>query len=110
MFNSSLCSEPNRADSFNMNPHKWLLVNFDCSTLWIKDASFVVDAFNVNPVYLRHDMQGKVPDYRHWQIPLGRRFRSLKMWFVFRSYGVKGLQEHIRKQVGPAFAFVNPYD
>ena len=85
------------ADSFDMNPHKWLLVNFDCSTLWIKDASYVVDSFNVNPVYLRHDMQGKVPDYRHWQIPLGRRFRSLKMWFVFRSFGVRGLETHIRK-------------
>lgn len=93
------------ADSFNMNPHKWLLVNFDCSTLWIKDASHVVDAFNVNPVYLRHEMQGKVPDYRHWQIPLGRRFRSLKMWFVFRSFGQKGLQTHIRKQVSLAKEF-----
>lgn len=86
-------------DSFNMNPHKWLLVNFDCSTLWLKDASYVVDAFNVNPVYLQHEMQGKVPDYRHWQIPLGRRFRSLKMWFVFRTYGVKGLRQHIRKVI-----------
>ena len=85
------------ADSFNMNPHKWLLVNFDCSTLWFKDASHVVDSFSVDPVYLKHEMQGKVPDYRHWQIPLGRRFRSLKMWFVFRTYGVKGLRQHIRK-------------
>ena len=93
------------ADSFNMNPHKWLLVNFDCSTLWIKDASHVVDSFNVNPVYLRHEMQGKVPDYRHWQIPLGRRFRSLKMWFVFRTYGQKGLQAYIRKHVALAKEF-----
>ena len=85
------------ADSFNMNPHKWLLVNFDCSTLWFKDASHVVDSFSVDPVYFKHEMQGKVPDYRHWQIPLGRRFRSLKMWFVFRTYGVKGLRQHIRK-------------
>lgn len=85
------------ADSFSMNPHKWLLVNFDCSAVWFKDASNVVDSFSVNPVYLQHEMQGKVPDYRHWQIPLGRRFRSLKMWFVFRTYGVKGLRQHIRK-------------
>ena len=93
------------ADSFNTNPHKWLLVNFDCSTLWIKDASHLVDAFSVNPVYLRHEMQGKIPDYRHWQIPLGRRFRSLKMWFVFRSYGLKGLQRYIRKHVALAKEF-----
>jgi aromatic-L-amino-acid decarboxylase len=93
------------ADSFNTNPHKWLLVNFDCSTLWIKNRDYVVDAFNVNPVYLRHDKQGQIPDYRHWQIPLGRRFRSLKMWFVFRLYGVKGLQAHIRKQVDLAHEF-----
>jgi aromatic-L-amino-acid decarboxylase len=85
------------ADSVDTNPHKWLLVNFDCSTLWIRDASYLVDSFNVNPVYLRHEMQGRVPDYRHWQIPLGRRFRSLKMWFVFRSYGIRGLQAYIRK-------------
>ena len=91
--------------SFSMNPHKWLLVNFDCSALWIKDASCLVDAFNVNPVYLRHEMQGKVPDYRHWQIPLGRRFRSLKMWFVFRSFGVTGLQAYIRKHVALAKLF-----
>lgn len=93
------------ADSFNTNPHKWLLVNFDCSTLWIKDASHLVDAFSVNPVYLRHEMQGKIPDYRHWQIPLGRRFRSLKMWFVFRTFGLKGLQRYIRKHVALAKEF-----
>lgn len=92
-------------DSFNMNPHKWLLVNFDCSTLWIRDARHVVDAFNVNPVYLQHEMQGKVPDFRHWQVPLGRRFRSLKMWFVFRTYGLEGLQSYIRKHVALAKEF-----
>ncbi|KAI1297692.1 Aromatic-L-amino-acid decarboxylase [Halotydeus destructor] len=100
-----LAAGVHRADSFNTNPHKWLLVNFDCSTLWLKDPSHVVNAFNVNPVYLRHEVQGQIPDYRHWQIPLGRRFRSLKMWFVFRLYGVKGLQEHIRKQIALARKF-----
>ena len=93
------------ADSIDCNPHKWLLVNFDCSTLWIRDASYVVDSFNVDPVYLKHEMQGKIPDYRHWQIPLGRRFRSLKMWFVFRSFGVTGLQAYIRKHVSLAKYF-----
>jgi len=93
------------ADSFNFNPHKWLLVNFDCSAMWFKDTTYVVDAFNVDPLYLQHDHQGKVPDYRHWQIPLGRRFRSLKLWFVMRMFGVKGIQEHIRKHITLAHQF-----
>lgn len=57
------------ADSFNFNPHKWMLVNFDCSTMWLKDPNWVVNAFNVDPLYLKHDQQGSAPDYRHWQIP-----------------------------------------
>ncbi|ELU12210.1 hypothetical protein CAPTEDRAFT_158583 [Capitella teleta] len=93
------------ADSFNFNPHKWMLVNFDCSAMWFKDSSDVVDAFNVDPLYLKHENQGAVPDYRHWQIPLGRRFRSLKIWFVLRLYGVKGIQDHIRKHVRLAHEF-----
>ncbi|KAK2142653.1 hypothetical protein LSH36_928g00004 [Paralvinella palmiformis] len=93
------------ADSFNFNPHKWLLVNFDCSAMWFKDSGHVVNAFNVDPLYLRHEHEGKVPDYRHWHIPLGRRFRSLKLWFVMRLYGIKGLQQHIRKHVSLAKQF-----
>ncbi|XP_063223026.1 aromatic-L-amino-acid decarboxylase-like isoform X1 [Bacillus rossius redtenbacheri] len=93
------------ADSFNFNPHKWMLVNFDCSAMWLKDPNDVVNAFNVDPLYLKHDQQGAAPDYRHWQIPLGRRFRSLKLWFVLRLYGVQGLQSHIRKQVDLAKQF-----
>lgn len=101
--NSFVCAE-NRAslrgiefaDSFDVNPHKWLQINFDCSTFFIKDSRLLVDAFNVDPLYLKHDKQGQIPDYRHWQIPLGRRFRSLKVWFVIRSLGVAGLQEYIR--------------
>lgn len=93
------------AESFNFNPHKWMLVNFDCSAMWLKDPSWVVNAFNVDPLYLKHDMQGSAPDYRHWQIPLGRRFRSLKLWFVLRLYGVANLQGHIRKQIGLAHYF-----
>lgn len=94
-----------RADSFNFNPHKWMLVNFDCSAMWLKDPSDVVDAFNVDPLYLKHDQQGSAPDYRHWQIPLGRRFRALKLWFVLRLYGVSNLQAHIRRQVALAKEF-----
>ncbi|KAM7420385.1 hypothetical protein PAMA_014892 [Pampus argenteus] len=95
------------ADSFNFNPHKWLLVNFDCSTMWVKKRSDMIGAFKIEPLYLKHENQesGLVTDYRHWQIPLGRRFRSLKMWFVFRMYGLQGLQAHIRKQVGLAKEF-----
>uniref|UniRef100_A0A7N4NMV6 Aromatic-L-amino-acid decarboxylase n=1 Tax=Sarcophilus harrisii TaxID=9305 RepID=A0A7N4NMV6_SARHA len=89
------------ADSYNFNPHKWLLVNFDCSAMWVKKRADLIGAFKLDPVYLQHHNQesGLVTDYRHWQIPLGRRFRSLKMWFVFRMYGVKKLQEYIRKHV-----------
>lgn len=94
-----------RADSFNFNPHKWMLVNFDCSAMWLKDPSWLVDAFNVDPLYLKHEQQGAVPDYRHWQIPLGRRFRSLKLWFVLRLYGIENLQSFIRKHVQLAHYF-----
>uniref|UniRef100_A0A2K5ULX8 Aromatic-L-amino-acid decarboxylase n=1 Tax=Macaca fascicularis TaxID=9541 RepID=A0A2K5ULX8_MACFA len=90
------------ADSFNFNPHKWLLVNFDCSAMWVKKRSDLTGAFRLDPTYLKHSHQDSGPfhvSFQHWQIPLGRRFRSLKMWFVFRMYGVKGLQAYIRKHV-----------
>nr|CAA69668.1 Dopa decarboxylase [Ceratitis capitata] len=95
------------ADSFNFNPHKWMRVNFDCSAMWLKDPSWVVNAFNADPLYLypKHDMQGSAPDYRHWQIPLGRRFRALKLWFVLRLYGVENLQAHIRRHCNFAKQF-----
>ena len=95
------------AESFNFNPHKWMLVNFDCSAMWVRDSASIVDAFNVDPVYLKHSHQGEIPDYRHWHIPLGRRFRSLKLWFVMRLYGVEGLQKHIRTQVELARQFAD---
>uniref|UniRef100_A0A8D1D4I0 Aromatic-L-amino-acid decarboxylase n=2 Tax=Sus scrofa TaxID=9823 RepID=A0A8D1D4I0_PIG len=94
------------ADSFNFNPHKWLLVNFDCSAMWVKRRTDLTGAFKLDPVYLKHSHQGSGECWPqglrllpHWQLPLGRRFRSLKMWFVFRMYGVKGLQAYIRKHV-----------
>ncbi|XP_069586441.1 aromatic-L-amino-acid decarboxylase [Ranitomeya imitator] len=96
------------ADSFNFNPHKWMLVNFDCSAFWVKKRSDLIGAFKLDPVYLQYDQQesGLVTDYRHWQIPLGRRFRSLKLWFVLRMYGVKGLQDYIRKHIRLAQEFM----
>ncbi|KAJ3471954.1 hypothetical protein MRS44_002053 [Fusarium solani] len=90
-----------RFHSFNMNLHKWLLTNFDCSVTFVQKRSYYIDAFSMTPPYLRNNYSesGLVTDYRDWQIPLGRRFRSLKVWFVIRTFGVKGLQEHIRKGI-----------
>ncbi|XP_033116011.1 aromatic-L-amino-acid decarboxylase-like [Anneissia japonica] len=93
------------ATSFNFNPHKMMRVNFDCSALWVKDEADIVHAFHVDPFYLKHKHQGVVKDYRHWQIPLGRRFRSLKLWFVLRMFGIERLQDHVRKQVQLAHEF-----
>ncbi|PIO64939.1 pyridoxal-dependent decarboxylase domain protein, partial [Teladorsagia circumcincta] len=85
------------AMSFNTNPNKWMLVNFDCSTMWVKDRFKLTQALVVDPLYLQHSWMDKSIDYRHWGIPLSRRFRSLKLWFVIRSYGVEGLQNYIRE-------------
>ena len=93
------------ADSFNFNPHKLLLVNFDCSAMWVKDRDAIEDAFQVNPLYLKQNKHGQMPEYRHWQIPLERRFRSLKLWFVLRLYGQEGLRDHIRNHVKMAHEF-----
>ncbi|CAK1548802.1 unnamed protein product [Leptosia nina] len=152
------------ADSFAFNPSKWLMVNFDCTAMWVKDSTALHRTFNVNPIYLRHENSGKAIDYMvgtqtantkrriikshefdngdlyagenvddenlhgynkmasgcgqqiqienpnkkellHWQIPLSRRFRALKLWFVLRNYGVIGLQKHIRESVRLAQKF-----
>ncbi|XP_049279524.1 aromatic-L-amino-acid decarboxylase-like [Anopheles funestus] len=82
-----------------------MLVNFDCSAMWLKEPYWIVNALNVDPLYLKHDMQGSAPDYCNWQIPLGRRFRALKLWFVLRLYGVDNLQAHIRRHCGFAKQF-----
>jgi aromatic-L-amino-acid decarboxylase len=90
-----------RADSFCMNPHKWLFTNFDCDCFWVADRASLIGALSVLPEYLRNaaSESGAVVDYRDWQVPLGRRFRSLKLWFVLRSYGVEGLRHHIREHI-----------
>ncbi|GAB1600334.1 aromatic-L-amino-acid decarboxylase-like [Argonauta hians] len=93
------------AESFNFNPHKWLQVNFDCSAMWVKDSKMISQAFSVDPVYLKHENEGIMPDYRHWHIPLGRRFRALKLWFVLRLYGIKKLQDIIRRDIQLALEF-----
>lgn len=91
----------NHFHSFDMNMHKWLLTNFDASCLFIKRRKHLIDALSISRSYLQNSYtdKGLVTDYRDWQIPLGRRFRALKIWFVLRTYGVSGLRAHIRKHV-----------
>ena len=95
------------ADSYCFNPHKWLLTNFDCSALYVADRRWLVNALSITPEYLRNTASdsGAVIDYRDWQIPLGRRFRALKLWFVLRRFGLEGLRRHIRQQVTMATQF-----
>jgi aromatic-L-amino-acid decarboxylase len=87
------------ADSFVFNPHKWLLVNFDCSAYFVRDREALLRTFQVTPEYLRTDQDRDVVNFRDWGIQLGRRFRALKLWFVIRSYGVEGLRAMIRRHV-----------
>lgn len=93
-------------DSFDFNPHKWMLVNFDCSAMWVKNGYDIINTFDVQRIYL-DDIKTtiKIPDYRHWQMPLGRRFRALKLWTVLRIYGAEGLRTHIRNQISLAQHF-----
>lgn len=95
------------ADSLCFNPHKWLLTTFDCGCLWVADRLSLPRALSVSPEYLRNPASdaGAVIDFRDWQIPLGRRFRALKLWFVIRAYGRDGLREHIRRHVRLAQLF-----
>ena len=88
-----------RADSFVFNPHKWLFTNFDCSAFYVQDPAALVQTFEILPEFLKTRQDSSVTNYRDWGIPLGRRFRALKLWFVIRSYGVVGLQRLIRSHV-----------
>jgi aromatic-L-amino-acid/L-tryptophan decarboxylase len=95
------------ADSFCFNPHKWLFTNFDCDCFWVADRRHLINTFSILPEYLRNQAteSGEVFDYRDWHIQLGRRFRSLKLWFVIRHYGEEGLQNLIRNHVEMARKF-----
>lgn len=97
------------ADSYCFNPHKWMFTNFDCDCFYVADRKALIQTLSVLPEYLRNKAteSGAVTDYRDWQIPLGRRFRSLKLWFVLRYYGIEGLQFHIREHVCLAQQFAN---
>ena len=96
-----------RADSVCFNPHKWLLTNFDCDCFFTRDRASLIDSLSVTPEYLRNAASdaGAVIDYRDWGVPLGRRFRALKLWLVIRHYGVEGLRAHIREHVRLAAIF-----
>jgi aromatic-L-amino-acid/L-tryptophan decarboxylase len=95
------------ANSYCFNPHKWMFTNFDCDCFYVADRKALIQALSVLPEYLRNQAteSGAVIDYRDWQIPLGRRFRSLKLWFVLRHYGIEGLQFHIREHIRLAQGF-----
>ncbi|MFE9207540.1 pyridoxal-dependent decarboxylase [Micromonospora sp. NPDC007230] len=95
------------ADSYCFDPHKWLLTGFDCDAFWVADRGELIEALTVMPEFLRNAAteSGAVIDYRDWQVPLGRRFRALKLWFVLRWYGVEGLRAHIRSGVALADRF-----
>lgn len=89
------------ADSYCFDPHKWMFTNVDCSCLYVADRKVLIQTLSVLPEYLKNNAtaSGAVIDYRDWHIPLGRRFRSLKLWFVIRHYGIEGLRFHLRRHV-----------
>ncbi len=86
-------------DSLVFNPHKWMFTNFDCSAYFVKDAGTLIKTFEILPEYLKTRTRGKVNDYRDWGVPLGRRFRALKLWSVIRTYGTEGLQNKLREHI-----------
>ena len=92
------------ADSFCTDAHKWLMTAFDASLLWVRDAAALPAALSITPEYLRDSAtdSGAVVDYRDWQVPLGRRFRALKLWAVVHGFGLEGLRAHLRAHVALA--------
>jgi aromatic-L-amino-acid decarboxylase len=96
------------ADSYCFDAHKWMFTNFDCTCFYVADRETLTHSLSVVPEYLRNQAteSGSVFDYRDWHVPLGRRFRALKLWFVIQHYGVEGLQFHIRRHVELAQKFL----
>jgi aromatic-L-amino-acid decarboxylase len=90
------------ADSLVVNPHKWLGVSFDCSTYFVRDPDLLVQVMSTSPSYLKTAADGQVKNYRDWGIPLGRRMRAMKLWFVIRDQGVAGLQQRLRRDLDHA--------
>lgn len=87
------------ADSFVFNPHKWMFTNFDASAYFVKDKEALIKTFSITPEYLRTKEDNQVNNYRDWGVPLGRRFRALKLWFVIRNYGLEGLKKKIAEHI-----------
>ena len=90
------------ADSLIVNPHKWLGAVFDCSLYFVRDPEHLVRVMSTNPSYLQTAADGRVKNYRDWGLPLGRRFRALKLWFLIREQGVDGLQARLRRDIANA--------
>jgi aromatic-L-amino-acid decarboxylase len=90
------------ADSIVLNPHKWLGTAFDCSVYYVRDPQHLVRVMSTNPSYLQSSADGQVKNYRDWGLPLGRRFRALKLWFLIREQGVAGLQARLRRDLANA--------
>ena len=90
------------ADSLVLNPHKWLGAAFDCTVYYVRDPQHLVRVMSTNPSYLQSAVDGRVKNYRDWGIPLGRRFRALKLWFLIREQGVSGLQARLRRDLDNA--------
>jgi aromatic-L-amino-acid decarboxylase len=89
-------------DSLVMNPHKWLLTNFDCSAHFVREPEALIRTLEILPEFLKTRERGQVDDYRDWSVQLGRRFRALKLWFVIRSYGGAGLRDFVRGHIALA--------
>ena len=87
------------ADSFVFNPHKWMFTNFDCTAYFVKDKQTLLNTFEILPEYLKTKVDVSVNNYRDWGIPLGRRFRALKLWFVIRNFGVEGIKKKISEHI-----------
>jgi aromatic-L-amino-acid decarboxylase len=98
------------ADSYVTNPHKWLMTLGDCSAYFVRDVDQLLKTFSANPEYLKTAHDNEVVNYRDWGIPLGRRFRALKLWFVLRSYGAEGLRAMFREHIAMAQEFASWVD
>jgi aromatic-L-amino-acid/L-tryptophan decarboxylase len=101
-----------RVDSYTFNPHKWMFTNFDCNVLWVADREPLISTLSIIPPYLRNEASesGTVIDYRDWHVPLGRRFRALKLWWVLRHYGARGIRHHISEHMRLATEFAQRVD
>jgi aromatic-L-amino-acid decarboxylase len=88
-----------RADSVVVNPHKWLGASFDCSVYYVRDSAHLVRVMSSSPSYLKTAADGAAKNYRDWGVPLGRRMRALKLWFMIREQGVSGLQARLRRDL-----------